>query len=93
MTGDAGKAIISLRAAVLGNTRVRVRTGVLDGVPFLGSWYGDAGVGNYYEARTYRAVHNETCYEIGPETKIENFDRDVVLEDLMEVLNTFHFVP
>jgi hypothetical protein len=31
LTGDAGKAYISLRAAVLGNTRVRVRTGVLDG--------------------------------------------------------------
>ena len=77
----------------------------LDGVPFAGSWFGDAGAGNFYETRTYRAIHMDTCFKIvlilhssniamfGSDTNIVEFDRAGVLEKLEEVLATFTFIP
>ena len=76
----------------------------LDGVPFVGGWFGDAGAGNIYETRAYRAVHADTCYEIvqilhslnidmlGSDTIVVEFDRARVLESIEEVMATFEFI-
>jgi hypothetical protein len=78
---------------------------ILDGVPFLGIRYGDAGAGSFYEVQIYRAVHEGTCYEIlffihsfdtgvyGPDTKVQEYDHAGALAHLREVLLTFRFIP
>jgi hypothetical protein len=74
----------------------------INGVSFAKSQAVGVGAGNVYEQTYYRAVHNDTCYEItyfvhygnignySPET-VKEFDHDALIQRFDEILNTITF--
>ncbi len=75
----------------------------LNGTTFYGFAGEDAGAGNYYQVESYRAVHDNACYDIDmivhstnlanypPEFGLKQFDENKIHGLLSEILQSFTF--
>jgi len=75
----------------------------INGITFRKFSSTEAAAGNIYETVSYRTTHGESCYEIAllmhsgnigayPEGAVTEFDREIVLERMSQVLSTFKFL-
>ena len=80
-----------------------IRQQKINGITFSTVTTSDAGMSQYYDTQAYRAVHNNTCYEIALVVHTTNaevyspprqkFDTRKAFTYLEKILATFRFLP
>jgi hypothetical protein len=80
-----------------------IRQQKINGIIFSTVTTSDAGMSHYYDTQAYRAVHNNTCYEIALTVYTTNagvydpprqaFDIRIAFTYLEKILATFRFLP
>jgi hypothetical protein len=93
-------AVVSTCVEPIGDYEQMIDSQNVNGVNFTHSQVDDAGAGNFYEQQIYRATKGSACYEVifylhssniynfAPEMGITQFNRELILETLFDVLAT-----